>query len=86
MHCNSDIHNEINEIVCPFCDEKIDEYSVKKDGLCCQNMKMKNNNGQNVCENCGQVYQYDMVIEYIDFHQNIYEFKKINISASISYQ
>ena len=38
MNCNIELHNELKEsgeIHCPFCDEKLQDCSVKEQDLCC---------------------------------------------------
>ena len=74
MCCNSQIHDELNNIgesVCPFCDQLLEE-GEKVIEPCCFDQNIGNKNGMNVCVNCGLVYGYDNVNEYIDFYENIY--------------
>ena len=37
---------------------------------CWENIEIENNYGENVCINCGQVDRYEIVDEFIDFHEN----------------
>lgn len=72
MNCNLKIHKEyisMEMICCPFCDERLQDSSVKHD-LCCDKQDIINNNGMNVCQNCGSVRDYDVADEYFDFHKN----------------
>ena len=45
MYCNSNIHDYLkeSEVVCPFCDEKIEDSNKKpKDDECCDNQDVIN--------------------------------------------
>ena len=69
MCCNSQIHDELKnmeEPTCPFCDQLL-EKGDKVSELCCSEQDMENNNGMNVCLNCGVVHGYVYVNEYIIF-------------------
>ena len=74
MNCNSQIHNELKnmmESTCPFCDQQLVE--VKKVmKSCCSKQDMETVDGVNICINCGLVDGYDFVNEYIDFYDNMY--------------
>ena len=35
MFCNNEIHNNVEQIICPFCDEQINDY-VPKIETCCK--------------------------------------------------
>ena len=78
MNCNPEIHNELKEsedIVCPFCDQKL-EYSnekPKKD-LCCDDQYIINDDGMLACLSCGVVQGYNYVKEYVNFYENIHRF------------
>ena len=39
-------------------------------------MDMINNNGMNVCKNCGVVDCYDLQVPYIDFNENKFKFQR----------
>ena len=41
-----------------------------KNTECWENIEIENNYGENVCINCGQVDRYEIVNEFIDFHEN----------------
>ena len=72
MSCNNIIHDEMKnngEVICPFCDCKIQE-SSRKDLSCCDNQKMFNDNEKEVCLNCGIIECYNSVSEYVSFHEN----------------
>lgn len=69
MLCNDQIHDELKnmeESTCPFCDQLLVE-GDKVDQLCCSDQDIDNNNGMNVCINCGVVHAYDYANEYIDY-------------------
>ena len=66
MSCNSVIHDELkkmNESTCPFCDQELMEVDneTKNVDLCCFQQDIINNNGMNVCQNCGSVDYFDYV-------------------------
>ena len=74
MCCNYQIHDElknIEESICPFCDQLLVE-GDKVTGSCCSKQDIENKTGINVCLNCGSVHGYDNVNEYIDFYENMY--------------
>ena len=81
MSCNNIIHNELKnmgEILCPFCDYKIQE-SSRMDIPCCKNHRMYNDGEKYVCKTCGIVECYNSVSEYINFHGNKYKFYRKSI-------
>ena len=41
-----------------------------KNTECWENIEIENNYGENVRINCGQVDRYEIVDEFIDFHEN----------------
>ena len=41
---------------------------------CCDNQKMFNDYGKNVCLECGTLHGYNYVREYVNFHVNKYKF------------
>ena len=55
--------------VCPFCDDKLQEYSTVCE-FCCYEHNVINDNGKLVCKNCGKVDGYGIMNEYIDFYEN----------------
>ena len=72
MSCNKIIHDELNNmdnIICPFCEQEIGEHTVKKE-TCCSEQIVENHDGKNLCINCGIVFSYNFVKEYVDFHEN----------------
>ena len=52
-------------------------YIVKnKNEPCFSNKELINDNGMEVCANCGQVNGVVFADEYIDFYENIYRIRK----------
>ena len=81
MSCNSQIHDELknmNESICPFCDQQIVE-GDKVAVSCCSGPDMANKNGMNVCLNCGSVHGYDYADEYIDFYENMHRIRRKSV-------
>ena len=81
MNCNSQIHDELKnmmESTCPFCDQQLVEV-VKVVESCCSEQEIETVDGMNICINCGLVYGYDFVHEYIDFFDNIYKIRRKSI-------
>ena len=83
MNCNPEIHNELKEsedIVCPFCDQKLEDSNEKpkdrlvKNDLCCDNQYIINDDGMLACLSCGVVQGYNYVKEYVDFYKNRHTF------------
>ena len=83
MNCNNELHDELKEsedIVCPFCDQKLEDSDEKpkdclvKNDLCCDNQYIINDDGMLTCLSCGVVQGYNYVKEYIDFYKNIHRF------------
>ena len=77
MYCNSDIHDYLkeSEVVCPFCDEKIEDSNKKpKDDECCDNQEVITTDGMPVCRSCGVIQGYTYVKEYVDFYENRHRF------------
>ena len=83
MNCNKELHDELKEsgdIVCPFCDQKLEDSNEKpldrlvKYELCCDNQYIINDDGMLACLSCGVVQGYDYVKEYINFYENIHKF------------
>lgn len=75
------IHDElknIGECMCPFCDYEIQK-PERIDIPCCENQRMLNDNNKNVCLNCGSVYGYDYVSDYINFHENKYTIRQKSV-------
>ena len=75
MSCK-DIHDELIDMkqsTCPFCDQLLVEVNSVIES-CCNNQKMFNDYGKNVCLECGAVRGYNYVREYVNFHENKYKF------------
>ena len=80
MNCEN-IHDELknmNEIICPLCNEKIGDPRIKKE-TCCSEQNIENHDNMNVCINCGSVYGYDFVKEYVDFYDNRYKIHRKSV-------
>ena len=78
MNCNKELHDELKEsgdIVCPFCDQKLEDSNEKpKKDLCCDNQYIINDDGMLACLSCGVVQGYNYVKEYVDFYKNRHKF------------
>ena len=79
MNCNKELHDELKEsgdIVCPFCDQKLEDSNEKpqdrlaKYYLCCDNQYIINDDGMLACLSCGIVQGYESSVEYVDFYKN----------------
>ena len=46
---------------------------------CCSKQEIINDNGMNVCKNCGLVQYYNYHIDYIDFNENKYKIRKKSV-------
>ena len=81
MRCNSQIHDELKsmeECTCPFCDLLLVEVD-KVVEPCCSEQNMETINGLNTCVNCGLVYSYNYVPEYVDFYGNMYRIRRKSV-------
>ena len=81
MCCNSRIHDElknIEESACPFCNQLLVE-GDKVAESCCSDQDIENNNGMNVCVNCGLVHSCDDAAGYIDFYENIHRIHRKSV-------
>ena len=81
MNCHQDLHDglkEEGEILCPFCGFKLQDPSIVNEH-CCDNEDSIGDLGHLVCRNCGQVHGYDIVQEYIDFHENMFKIRNKSI-------
>ena len=72
MRCNSVIHDELKnmeETICTFCYQQLVDVEnfIRVVESCCGKQDIINNNGINVCKNCG-IIQHDFHKEYIDFN------------------
>ena len=84
MSCNSVIHDELEnmeENICPFCGKQLVnvENFAKPIESCCSKQEIINDNGMNVCKNCGLVQYYNYHIDYIDFNENKYKIRKKSV-------
>ena len=83
----------MGELICPFCDTMLQDISVehnnesvKHSNICCDKRDTYNEEGVNVCTNCGSVHGYDQVNEFIDFHNDMYKIRRKSIyEKEISY-
>ena len=87
--CTDEIHQmliqEENAFNCIFCCKQIQDPGKPKRYFCCSNMKLVKD-GYLVCINCGQVHDYLMADEYIDFYEKqIQNEKKVYLLQKISY-
>ena len=83
MNCNTEIHSELIKMDymyrdCPFCDQELQQPSTIY-FPCCEKQDMIDNEGINVCRNCGTVNSYDIASEYIDFNENKHRFVKKSV-------
>ena len=63
MNCNPEIHNEMitmEYIDCLFCDQHLQQPSIKNDSCCDKPASMINDNGANTCKSCGTVNGYQI--------------------------
>ena len=78
MNCNKELHDELKEsgdIVCPFCDQKLEDSNEKpKYDECCDNQYIINDDGMLACLSCGIVQGYNYVKEYVNFYENRHKF------------
>lgn len=81
MNCDVNVHDylkEDGEIICPFCGIQLGDVLVTEE-VCCENMNLIKDNGANVCGSCGSVHGYDLVNEYIDFYDNMYQIRRKSV-------
>ena len=83
MNCNKDIHDELKEsgdIVCPFCDQKLEDSLEKPTDLeCCVEQDFITTDGMQVCRSCGIVKGYNIASEYVDFYENRHKLKRKSV-------
>ena len=81
MTCNDEIHCDLinmEEFTCPFCCQIL--VKIKSTPThCCSEQNIANKNGMYVCLNCGSVYDFDYVDDYIDFYENMYKIRRKSI-------
>jgi len=81
MVCNSEIHDELKilkEPICPLCDQLLIEGN-KDAEPCCSKQDMSNQNGINVCINCGLVHGSIYYNEFIDFYANMDKIRRKSV-------
>ena len=85
MFCNKDIHdeikNEFDQFTCPFCDQELMEVDneTKNVDLRCFQQDIINNNGMNVCQNCGSVHSYQIANNYINFYDKMFSITRKSV-------
>jgi len=79
MNCNKELHDELKEsgdIVCPFCNQKLEDSNEKpqdrlvKYDLCCDDQDLINKDNMLVCQSCGVVQRYETALDYVNFYEN----------------
>ena len=75
MYCNKVKHDELDDIVCPFCCKQIKEQSVKNIE-CCDEHCQGNRDHEIICINCEQIDGYDPIQEFCSFHDNKHKMVK----------
>lgn len=81
MCCDNYVHNELismKQYTCPFCDEFIGKED-KCDYSCCKYKQIEDVNGIYTCVSCGLVYNSINKDDYIDFHENLFKFRRKSI-------
>ena len=69
MNCNKELHKGLcvsGEILCPFCDVKLQDCPVAHD-LCCDKEEIIIDNSMRICRNCGVVHD-DVVNELMSIY------------------
>ena len=66
--------NEENKVQCPFCDEIL--YLVKSIATKRRELPNITNNYKIVRANCGFMFGYKTVNEFVDFYENMYRIRK----------
>ena len=80
--CDSNIHDElknIEESICPFCNQLLVTESAKEAIPCCSEPNIENLNGINTCMNCGLVHSYDYANEYINFYEHMHKIHRKSV-------
>ena len=81
MMCNKEVHELLiqeGQVNCIFCNEQIQDPGKPERDFCCDSMRLIKDNFL-VCMNCGQVHDYLIADEYIDFYENRYRIKRKSI-------
>ena len=71
------IHND-NAVNCIFCNKQIQDQSKLQRYVCCSNMSLVKDIHL-VCKNCGQVHDYLIANEYVDFYEKRDRLKKKSV-------
>ena len=85
--CNKKVHELLIQedyVNCIFCNEQIQDPGKPERDFCCDSMRLIKDNFL-VCKNCGQVHDYLVADEYIDFYENRQDKKKVYLLQKISY-
>ena len=81
MDCDDVLHAELKkmmEVMCPLCDQQLLEVKKVLDP-CCDKQELETVNGMNICVNCGLVYNYDYVTEYVNFYDNMHKIRQKSV-------
>ena len=70
---------QIGEICCRFCNQKLQNSSVKEQNLCCDIQNIINDNGMRVCQSCGAVHGYGIANESIDFYGSMFRIRRKSV-------
>lgn len=69
MYCNKIKHDELGDIICPFCCKQIKEQSVKNIE-CCDEQCLENRDHEIVSINCRQIDGFVPIQELCSFHDD----------------
>ena len=71
INCDDRYHIELNDTICPFCDDDENKNIEHDDKLetCCNNKEIVDDSGQITCRNCGMVDHYTLKPGFIDFYE-----------------
>ena len=67
--CNKEVHELLiqeGQVNCIFCNEQIQDPGKPERDFCCDSLRLIKDNFL-VCKNCGQVHDYLIADEYVDF-------------------
>ena len=74
--------NEENQVLCPFCDEQLEE--IKSiEPQCCDHPNITIDVFKEVCTNCGSVHGHKLAKEFVDFYENMYRMRKKSIYSKV---
>ena len=86
--CNKEVHELLiqeGQVNCIFCNEQIQDPGKRERDFCCDSLRLIKDNFL-VFKNCGQVHDYLIADEYIDFYEKqIQNEKKVYLLQKISY-